>query len=364
MPSWAYISLIAVVVMAGLIRTGWWRYGFILCAIRPASMTVRRLGLNVFDTEDITRVDSVLRHFLGGFNAMVTKPSRSACSACCEAMPVLYRPFAEEGVAMGYTLRRLFRYTPEGFERDVVKVRPEYRYLYYVGLGFWSGMRNHDARKLDRIVDGLDPLHRYLVFDGYGFKRAFFDYPKDRDALRTLDDLSGYGRNAAYQGVGRALWFWHMGDMPTLIEKIESFGDCAADVAAGVGLASVFVNPDRLPYAQAVAMRMPDPLRPHFHLGMCFALKARSINDLAEFQRQVSTLEPSVQDAVWACIRECDRVELQVRSDQREDPYRRWRGAVTAWMEEHVEFPVAGLKSIGSVGGASGAIQSQTEVGG
>ena len=97
---------------------------------------------------------------------------------------------------------------------------------------------------------------------------------------------------------------------------------------------------------------------------MCFAVKARSINDLAEFQRQVSTLEPSIQDAVWASIRECDRVELQVRSDQQHDPYRRWRGAVTAWMEEHVEFPVAGLKSIGSVGGASGVIQSQTEVGG
>ena len=37
---------------------------------------------------------------------------------------------------MDYMLRHLFRFDPKDFEDQLVKHRPEYRYLYYVGLGF------------------------------------------------------------------------------------------------------------------------------------------------------------------------------------------------------------------------------------
>ena len=256
--------------------------------------------------------------------------------------------FAEEGVAMGYTLRRLLRYDAREFEATVVGPRPEFRYLHYVGLGFWSGMRNHSAARLARIVEGLDPLHGYLCYDGYGFKHAFFEYRKNPDVLRQLDALQGYARNAAYQGVGRAFYFLFMSDPETLIRHIRQAGDNAEDVAAGLGLAATFVNPDRLGRARFMGESLPAAWRPHFHLGMCFALKARSIADRGFLDRCVCQEDAGVREAVWASIRECDRVELLVRSrldELGEDGYPQWRRQVTDWLGEHIEYPMRGVST-------------------
>lgn len=346
MTHWMIFATVGVSVLALLGRTGWWRCAMVLFAIRPDKMTVKRLGLNVAAPEDADRVDTILRSFAGGFNAAISRPRVVDYQAYCDSLPVLYRPFAEEGVAMGYTLRHLFRYRPADFEEFVVKPRPQYRYLYYVGLGFWSGMRNHRPKRLGRVVEGLDPLHRYLCYDGYGFKHAFFDYPKQPAALAALRSLPGYAKNAAFQGVGRAFWFLFWDRPDVLIEHARKLGEFAEDVAAGVGLAATFVNPDRLRIAQAMARRLPQSWRPHYHLGMCFALKARSINDLDRFEQDMGRLDRPTQDAVFASVRECDRIELQTRSElDQEDGYRRWRAAVTAWMAEQVEYPLAGLKA-------------------
>jgi|CXWL01.1.fsa_nt_gi hypothetical protein len=303
-------------------------------------MTVRRLGLKVDNPRDIERVDSILASFAGGFNQMIASPSGSAWQSYCHSLSALLRPFAEEGAAMGYTLRRLFRYDPADFESHIVKPRPEFRYLYYVGLGFWSGMRNHSAKRVAQIVAGLDPLHHFLCFDGYGFKRAFFDYPRDPDALSNLDSFEGYARNAAYQGAGRALHFLFMGRPDLVIERIAALGPYAGDVAAGVGLAAAFVNPDRLTPEFELGRRMPQEWQPHFHLGLCFGLKARSINDLDEFDRNLALQPLATQDAIRASIRECDRIELLVRADGGPDGYRRWRERVTDWMTVNIEFPL------------------------
>jgi len=342
---WMVISLSLAAGFAVLIATGRWRRSFALFAIRPSRMTVSRLELAVYEPKDVERVDTILRCFAGGFNAMITGPKVTSCRAYCDSLPILYRPFAEEGTAMGLTLRRLFAHDPRDFEETLVKSRPEYRYLYYVGLGFWSGMRNHTPGQVQRVAADLDPLHRFLCFDGYGFKRALFDYPKDAGSFGLLDGLEGYARNAAYQGVGRAFYFLFMSQPQVMIEHIKRLGEFAADASAGVGLAAVFVNPDRLHVAQRLAAEMPFDWRDHFHLGMCFALKARSLNHLGEFEQDMSRLERGVQDSVFASIRECDRIELQVRARAAEyDGYCRWRGRVTAWMAENIEYPLAGVR--------------------
>lgn len=225
----------------------------------------------------------------------------------------------------------------------MVKPRPHYRYLYYVGLGFWSGMRNHNAERVTRVTEGLDPLHKYLCFDGYGFKHAFFDYPRNPQVFRRLDNLEGYARNAAYQGVGRGLWFLFAGRPEVLIEHVSRLGDYAGDAAGGLGLASAFVNPDQLEVAQELGKRLPADWHEHYHLGMCFGLKARALNDLDQFERDMNRLDRGVQDAVYASIRECDRVELLIRSEGEADGYRRWRGRVGAWMAENITYPLAGI---------------------
>ncbi len=345
MGSWVFIPI--GLALAVLLLTGSWRVFMRPFAIRPRGMTVNRLGLSVTSPEDVDRINRLLGSFTSGFNAMITARTESGWRRHCESIEPLFRPFAEEGVAMGYTLRRLFRYEPGAFEESIVKPRPEFRYLHYVGLGFWSGMRNHGPHRLARVVEGLDPLHRFLCYDGYGFKHAFFQYLDDPDILHRLDRLDGYARNAAYQGVGRAFYFLFMNDPQVLIEHIRRTGAYAEDVASGVGLAAAFVNPDRLAIACELAVEMPQEWRTDFHLGMCFALKARMINDRDLIDHCVAGLQPEAQDAVWASIRECDRVELLIRSEiteLEEEGYRKWRRVVAEWLADNIEYPMAGVR--------------------
>jgi hypothetical protein len=352
------LKLLILIVSIGLpivvvaLLVGWWRIALAPLKIRPGRMTVSRLGLGVHDASNIERVNSILASFLSGFNRTLTARSLTGAVAHCDAQPALNRPFAHEGLAMAYTPRRLMRYSAEDFETRIVKPNPEFRYLYYVGLGFWAGMRNQAPHRLSRITEQLDPLHRFLCFDGYGFKIAFFDWPKNHATLRRLDRFNGYERNAAYQGVGRALYFLHMDEPERMIERTASLGDHAVDAAAGIGLAAVFVSPDRLERAIELAAHMPASWQPHVHLGMCFGLKARSINDLEQFERDVERMPPPTCEAIFASIRECDRLELLVRSERVDDGYRVWRQRVTAWMEGHVAYPLQSLKGVVSSAGA------------
>jgi hypothetical protein len=336
------IFVCAAVIAVAL--TGGWRLAFAVFAIRPARMTVERLRLSISDAGDIARVNSILRSFITAFNRAIARPRADAWINYCNSLPPFLQPFAHEGGAMGYTLRRLFRYDPRHFEHTVVRPRPEFRYLYYVGLGFWSGIRKHGPAQLERIAGRLDLLHGYLVFDGYGFARTFFKSRTNPAVFDELNSLPGYARNAAYQGVGRALYFLHMGDVTQLLASLAQLGPHSTDAAAGVGLAAVFVHPDRLDAARRLAEQMPAAWRPHYHLGMCFGLKARSINDLAELERNLAPLAQAIQDSVWAGIRECDRVELLVRAEPGECGYRTWRERVTAWMDQHIEYPLAGVR--------------------
>ena len=194
------IAIVAGVglVLAVLAVAGWWRLLLRPFGIRASSMTVKRLGLMVSQPEDVQRINSLLESFSGGFNAMIGRPSVRAARRYCDALPSLFQPFAQEGLAMGYGLRRLWGATPERFEDEVVRVSPGFCYLHYVGLGFWSGMRRHSAARLAEVVARLDPLHGYLCYDGYGFKHAFFDYrERGEDGFKDLDRLEGYARNTA-----------------------------------------------------------------------------------------------------------------------------------------------------------------------
>jgi hypothetical protein len=342
----ALFLLILAALVGGatlLIATGRWRYGFAPFSINADKMTVKRLGL-LTPEDDVERVESILRSFAGGFNATITSPSPTAWVQYCDSLPALHRPFAHEGAAMGYTLRHCFRFRPAEFEERMVRPRSGFRYLYYVGLGFWWGMRNVSPRRVQELVRGLDPLHRYLCFDGYGFKTAFFDEPRDGSALERLNAFEGYARNAAYQGVGRANWFRFVGQPSALIQRLEGLGGHAADGAAGSGLAAAFVHPDRLESARRLAIEFPKSLQPHFHLGMCFGLKARSINDPQQFERFLSHEGRHVRDSVRASIKACDATEERIRRQSQPDGYRHWRASVTEWMSSNIEYPLAGVR--------------------
>ncbi len=355
-----YIVLTASILVGVSAVTGWWRLSFAPFRLSRKRMNVDRLGLCFTSTRDVQHVNRLFESFLGGFNSMICGPSWQAWQRFAGARPSLYSPFAQEGAAMGYMLRHLGRFNPEEFERSIVQANPNFRYLHYVGLGFWSGIRNHHERKMKRIVDRLDPLYRYLCYDGYGFKQSFFGTDGDSATLASLDKFDGYAKNAAYHGVGRALWFRCMPQVDLLIERLTALGDFAGDAAAGVGLASVFVNPDRLGEARGLALQLPPNWHDQFHLGMCFGLKARSISDPKQFEIDLSRIDSAQREAIWASIHACDRIEAQVRQEKLS--YREWRAGVRDWMRSHIHYPLAGLRSTESQATPSLETQQATSV--
>ncbi|HNQ22042.1 MAG TPA: DUF1702 family protein [Phycisphaerae bacterium] len=349
--SWlVWSSAVAIPLLAAtLVATGWWRPVVLGCfRIAAHRMTVGHLALNVAP-EHTARVDAVLQAFAAGFNAMITTPQDEGWQRFCASLPSLSRPFAEEGVAMGYSLRHPGRFRAAEFETQLVRVRPGFRYLHYVGLGFWWGMRGRRPEELATMVSGLDPLYRFLCFDGYGFKHAFFDYPRDPGVFGKFSGLAGYARNAAYQGAGRALFFLFMDNPAVLIEHVQRLGPHAVDAASGLGLASVFIFHDRIDIAQQLATRLPEAWHASMQLGMCFGLKARSINDPQQFSADLGGMPSPVRDAVRAAVEACDRIEAEVRAAGAPDGYRCWREGVAAWMMEHLQYPLAGVRMSSAV---------------
>ncbi len=343
------VFLAAVVGLAVLatavVWTGAWRYALRPFCIRSGAMTPERLGFHVTDTEDTARVNGVCEAFAGGFNAMVSGRSGRAWLEFTANQPVLFRPFAAEGAATGFSLRRLGFCSPRQFERALVERHDGYRYLQYVGLGFWYAMRGWSPARVTRRVAELDPLHGMLCWDGYGFKSGFFDYENRANWQDRFDTIPAYGRNVAHQGVGRSLWFRFMGRPAELIENVRSFGKFAPDVAAGVGLAAVFTTMDAPERGDLLLETMPEVWHDEVLLGMCFAYKARSINDSAYFARAMSAVGSDRRSAVESAIAECDAIESEIRADGEGDGYRRWREGVRGWLREHVVYPFVGLKT-------------------
>ncbi len=189
------------------------------------------------------------------------------------------------------------------------------------------------------------PEHGVLCWDGYGFKLGFFDFAREPFWRTRLERLTGYDRNAAYQGLGRSLWFRFMGSPQDLIEIVQSLGPHARDTASGVGLAVAFTTVDRPQRGFAVLGQMPEDWHDDILVGMTFAYKARSIADPEYFETMMNTLENDRREAIGAAIKRCDAIETAVRADGGTDGYRRWRMGLRHWLGENIEYPFAKMKA-------------------
>ena len=221
---------------------------------------------------------------------MITMGSPEEVAAAGTRVPVHFRPFFFEGAAMGYLPRGYLSrgYSPGTAEQDLLAMHPGFRYLYYVGLGFWYGMR-HPRRpsSLARLAPHLDPVYFPLCYDGFGFKVAFFDYTRRPSAMGLLERGPAEHRAALYQGFGRALFFVFMDDE-------EGFRDVQdrvppgrrADLEFGRSLALAFTGVGRpLVIARHLASARDAEEKAARLMGVTWALAAREMND-AEYFRE------------------------------------------------------------------------------
>jgi hypothetical protein len=190
-----------------------------------------------------------------------------------QAIPVALQGFAFEGAAMALAL--LDRVTPWEKQRwRTFREGPgeSHAYMMHVGAG-WAMARLR--KRPAQMLEGFDPILRWLVIDGYGFHQGFFADRQHANGQPHDKSLQGYAARAFDQGLGRSLWFSRCADASRIGDTIHRFQVARqADLWSGVGLAAT--------YAGGVAAATLHELRTvaaHYDVnlaqGCSFAAKAR-----------------------------------------------------------------------------------------
>lgn len=248
----------------------------------PEEVTRRARRFAITDGVERAGLERLGRAFLLGYHAMLDGESLLDVAAGGAGIAVHERPFYFEGAAMGYLPRSLFdrERHPERALDDLLAMGPGYRYLYYVGLGFWYGFRH--PRRPERLLElcaQLEPLHAPLTFDGWGFKLAFFDRLDPAAFARRLARCPASVRPAAVQGYGRAHFFVSRDDAQGLRTVAEGLPEpYRLDLEAGCALARGFTAMDRPERIVAhVAEADGDERRKARLLGVAWAMAARKM---------------------------------------------------------------------------------------
>jgi hypothetical protein len=238
--------------------------------------------------------------FIGGYNAMLGCATMSDVAAQGGAVDPHFRPFFFEGAAMGYLPRGYLTpgFAPESAERDLLKMDPRFLYLYYVGLGFWYGIRHpRDPALLERFHPHLNPIYLPLCYDGFGFKVGFFDHVRNPEARRRLDRCPSEYLSAAHQGFGRSLFFVYMSDPEGFRRTRDAAGRHGDDLEFGRSLALAFTGIDRLQGVVDHLLSAGDEAELRARLtGVTWALAAREMNDPEYFRRCVASAPTAWRD--------------------------------------------------------------------
>lgn len=218
-------------------------------------------------------LETVGRSFLAGYHAAL-ELDRERLIPRLEAIADEYRGFAFEGASMSLTLldvltpwrrRRWRTFLEDGGGAHV--------YMAHVGAG-WAiarlpfGMRGTLAR--------LDPLLRWLAFDGYGFHQGYFHWRRSIAGPQEVPRrVKGYGRRAFDQGLGRSLWFVEGAEVERIPATVGTFpAERQGDLWSGVGLASTYAGGVGRESLEALLEAAGD-FRPELLQGMTFAAEAR-----------------------------------------------------------------------------------------
>jgi hypothetical protein len=273
--------------------------GSILKRITAPDVTDALFVKRGFDTSDAPareQLEYSALQLMIGYEFGVEQRDHAGLVARLETLQQEYRGFAYEGAVMGLAVRDFMSPAPGNKATESFLAGPRYdsapgsKHIFtgYLGIGFalarlpkflW-GRALPDQRKL---VD--HPSLRWMILDGYGFHLAYFEphkYVDEQYVARRypLWEPASYANRVIDQGIGRAMWFVHGGNVERLLAAYARFPESRqADLFAGAGVAAG--------YAGGIAADALDRLvqgagryRPDLAQGAVFALRARVVSDL------------------------------------------------------------------------------------
>jgi hypothetical protein len=220
-----------------------------------------------------------------------------------------------------------------GAERGLLGLDPAYRYLYYVGLGFWHGFR-HARRpdRIERLAAHVEPLSLPLCYDGYGFKLGFFDFPADPAVARRLERCPDDRRRFAYQGFGRAQFFTRMDDPVGFRHLCDALPEYVEDLEFGRALARAFTGVDRAAALLRWLEQADAGERAARLVGTTWGLTARHACDPAYFRSCMAGTDPSDRLFLERLPRICEASRAGA-SDYADWQARTRAAVVAAWAE-------------------------------
>jgi hypothetical protein len=276
-----------------------------------AEVSRRAATFHIRQAEGRELVDRLGRAFLGGFNAMLRLDNLERVADLGRRVDPHFRPFFFEGAAMGYLPRGYHASDcrAERAEAALLAMDPAYRYLYYVGLGFWFGFRSpRFPERIEMLSPYLDPMYAPLCYDGFGFKVGFFDSSGDVERTRVLERCPERHRRFAYQGLGRAMFFVFMDDEPGFHAFREALPEHSVDLEFGRSLARGFAGVDRADSLLAYTEGASDERHRTARLvGVAWALAARKMNDRDYFARCVARADATERSVLARLPEVCDR---------------------------------------------------------
>jgi len=193
-------------------------------------------------------LETVGKMFITGYSYAAEAATIEEAVERLEGTPAQFRGFAYEGAAMGFAvLDGLPVGRSDHTARFLAGRGDEHVYTAYVGIG-WAMARLPRFRWPK--PDGLDPLLRWLVLDGWGFHQAYFHTQRYVDEQFQATDFGwlpdyrgGYPLRAIDQGIGRALWFIEGTAADRVADAIDRFDERRrSDLYSGAGLAATYAG--------------------------------------------------------------------------------------------------------------------------
>lgn len=275
---------------------GWLRLS--LLGIDPIEVTFRRRGFRASSPEIRVHLETIGMTFLHGYHTALAEAETCRIGTLLNGVDVPLKGFAFEGAAMALALL-------DGLGMSSgVRLRcfaqgsgAPHRYMVHVGAGWALARLPWSVR---RSLLRMDPLLCWLAIDGYGFHEGFFHSMRLASGPPAPRCISGYGRRAFDQGVGRSLWFVHGADALSIAKAIAAFDvDRHADLWSGVGLAACYAGGGGITALDALVSQARGHLD-HLAQGAAFAAAARC------------TAENLTDDSARACERLCRAAPARV----------------------------------------------------
>jgi hypothetical protein len=217
-----------------------------------ADVSFAKRGFPVTETDATRRLEAIPQSVVCGFEWGIDARDLWELERRLGLVEPEMRGFAYEGATMALTIRDAMPGRGGRTKHLLQGPGKPHIFLTYIGIGFAMARLPRPLwRKVLPDLEGVPyhPTMSWLAVDGLGFDRAYFDTERWVGAQKVPAPYAweqghaGYFTRAFDQGIGRALWFIHGGQVPEVIAGVQRFASGRqADLWSGVGLAATFAG--------------------------------------------------------------------------------------------------------------------------